>query len=105
MVPAWRPKLDSGLLDVRLLRADVRFSRLRAVLALLAGAFERSRVYQEWEAAELDVELAVPGMLATDGEVIGESGRYTFRVAPERIPVYRRDEANWPDRDRPFLRM
>ena len=30
---------------------------------------------------ELDVELAVPGMLATDGEVVEEAGRYTFRVA------------------------
>jgi diacylglycerol kinase family enzyme/membrane-associated phospholipid phosphatase len=104
-VPAWRPSLDTGLLDVRLLRADVRFSRLRAVLALLLGALSHSRVYKEWETAELDVELAVPGMLATDGEVVGESGRYTFRVAPEPVPVYRRNEDNWVGRDRPFLRI
>ena len=105
MVPAWRPTLDSGLLDVRLLRADVRFSRIRAVACLLLGAFGHSRVYQEWDAPELEVELAVPGMLATDGEVIGTAGRYTFRVAPAPIAVYRRDEANWPDRERPFQRM
>ena len=105
MVPAWRPTLDSGLLDVRLLRADVRFSRIRAVAGLLLGAFGHSRVYREWETPELDVELAVPGMLATDGEVIGTAGRYTFRVAPDPIAVYRRDEANWPGRDRPFQRV
>jgi undecaprenyl-diphosphatase len=105
MVPAWRPTLDSGLLDVRLLGADVRFSRLRSVLALLLGAFGHSRVYQEWDTPQLEVELAVPGMLATDGEVIGEAGRYSFRVAPDPIPVYRRDEANWPGRDRPFQRI
>ncbi|HWM60240.1 MAG TPA: phosphatase PAP2 family protein [Pseudonocardia sp.] len=105
MVPAWRPTLDSGLLDVRCLRADLRFSRLRAVLCLLLGALGHSRVYNAWDTPELDVELAVPGMLATDGEVIGTAGRYTFRVAPDPIPVYRRNEANWPDRERPFQRM
>ncbi len=103
MVPAWRPTLDSGLLDVRWLRADVRFSRLRAVGGLLLGAFGHTRVYGQREVAEFDVELAVPGMLATDGEVVERSGHYTFRVAKEPIEVYRRREENWSGRDRPFL--
>jgi diacylglycerol kinase family enzyme/membrane-associated phospholipid phosphatase len=105
MVPAWRPSLDSGLLDVRWLRADVRFSRLRAVLGLLTGALGHSRVYGERQVPEFDVELAVPGMLATDGEVVEEAGRYTFRVAERPIPVYRRDERQWTDRDRPYQRV
>jgi undecaprenyl-diphosphatase len=103
MVPAWRPTLDSGLLDVRWVRADVRFSRLRVAVALLLGALGHSRVYEQREVSELDVELAVPGMLATDGEVVEKSGRYTFRVAPGRIPVYRRDEERWEGRPRPFV--
>ncbi|GAA2538136.1 bifunctional phosphatase PAP2/diacylglycerol kinase family protein [Pseudonocardia hydrocarbonoxydans] len=103
MVPAWRPTLDSGLLDVRWLRADVRFSRLRAVASLLLGALGHSRVYGQREVPEFDVELAVPGMLATDGEVVEEAGHYTFRVAKEPIEVYRRREENWTGRDRPFL--
>ncbi|TQM45553.1 phosphatase PAP2 family protein [Pseudonocardia cypriaca] len=103
MVPAWRPSLDSGLLDVRWLRADVRFSRLRAVVALLLGALGHSRVYHQREVAELDVELVVPGFLATDGEVVEEAGRFTFRVAQRPVPVYRRHEDNWRGRDRPFL--
>ena len=46
MVPAWRPTLDSGLLDVRWLRADVRFSRLRVDRrACSSGALGHSRVY------------------------------------------------------------
>ncbi|MEN3299571.1 phosphatase PAP2 family protein [Pseudonocardia sp.] len=101
-VPAWRPTLDSGLLDVRWLRADVRFSRLRVVGALILGALGHSRVYRQLETTELDVELQVPSMLATDGEVVEEAGRYTFRVAKEPIPVYRRDEEKWSGRDRPF---
>jgi diacylglycerol kinase family enzyme/membrane-associated phospholipid phosphatase len=103
MVPAWRPALDTGLLDVRWLRADLRFSRLRAVSSLLLGALGHSRVYGRREVAELDVELAVPGMLATDGEVVEESGRYTFRVADKPIPVYRRHEDQWTGRSRPYL--
>src|SRR5918998_4185190 len=103
MVPAWRPSLDTGLRDVRWLRADIRFSRLRAVLALVLGALGYSRVYHQREVGELDVELAVPGMLATDGEVVEEAGRFTFRVAERRVPVYRRHEDNWSGRDRPFL--
>jgi diacylglycerol kinase family enzyme/membrane-associated phospholipid phosphatase len=102
-VPAWRPSLDTGLLDVRWLRADVRFSRLRAVAALLLGALGHSRVYHQREVPELDVELAVPGMLATDGEVVEEAGRFTFRVAKDAIPVYRRHEDRWTGRERPFV--
>ncbi|MEU7816134.1 phosphatase PAP2 family protein [Pseudonocardia sp. NPDC049154] len=102
MVPAWRPTLDSGLLDVRWLRADVAFSRLRVVGALIFGALGHSRVYTQLETPELDVELAVPSILATDGEVVEEAGRYTFRVAKNPVPIYRRDEERWTGRDRPF---
>ena len=103
MVPAWRPTLDSGLLDVRWLRADVRCSRLRVAAALVFGALGHSRVYGQCEVPELDVELEVPGMLATDGEVVETSGRYTFRVAAGRVLVYRRDEQRWTGRPRPYL--
>jgi len=103
MVPAWRPRLDSGLLDVRWLRADLPLSRLRAVGALALGALGATRVYCQRELDELDVELAVPGHLATDGEVVESAGRFTFRVAPRSIPVYRRDEHRWTGRARPFV--
>ncbi|MET0190333.1 MAG: phosphatase PAP2 family protein [Pseudonocardia sediminis] len=103
MVPAFRPTLDSGLLDVRWVRADLRFSRLRVIVSLLLGALGHSRVYQQAEMTRLDVELVQPSVLATDGEVVEEAGRYTFGVSPHPVPVYRRDERNWSDRERPFL--
>jgi undecaprenyl-diphosphatase len=103
-VPAWRPSLDSGLIDIRWLRADVRFSRIRAVIGLVLGALGHSRVYVQREAPSFDVELEVPGRLATDGEVVEKSGRFTFRVAPDPISVYRRDEDRWTGRERPYLR-
>jgi undecaprenyl-diphosphatase len=104
MVPAWRPQLDSGLLDIRYLRADRRFSRARAVTALLLGALQHTRTYVQREAPSLEVELlGQSACLATDGEVLDEAGRFTFRVAESSIAVYRRNEDNWPERPRPHL--
>ncbi|MBO0873641.1 MAG: NAD(+)/NADH kinase, partial [Pseudonocardia sp.] len=104
MVPAWRARLDSGLLDIRWLRADVRWSRMRAFCALAFGALGHSRVYRHREATSLDVRLARPEELATDGEVVCEADRFAFRVAPHPVPVYRRDEHNprWAGRERPY---
>jgi diacylglycerol kinase family enzyme/membrane-associated phospholipid phosphatase len=105
MVPAWRPQLDSGLLDIRYLRADRRFSRTRAVIALALGALRHTRTYVQRELPSLDVELlGGHAMLSTDGEVREEAGRFTFRVAERPIAVYRRHEENWPGRPRPHLR-
>ncbi|HEX4362059.1 MAG TPA: phosphatase PAP2 family protein [Pseudonocardia sp.] len=103
MVPAWRPRLDSGLLDVRWLRADLRFSRLRAFCALAFAALAHSRVYGQREVVRLSVRLTEPGLLATDGEVVDRADRFTFEVASRPVPVYRRDEDNprWANRDRP----
>ena len=42
--PAWRPRLEDGLLDVQYLRADLRFGRTRAVLATLLGVSDRARL-------------------------------------------------------------
>jgi diacylglycerol kinase family enzyme/membrane-associated phospholipid phosphatase len=102
MVPARRPQPDSGLLDIRYLRADRRFSRARAVTALLLGALQHTRTYVQREAPTLEVELIGDhAFLATDGEVLDEAGKFIFRVAESPIAVYRRNEENWPDRPRP----
>jgi undecaprenyl-diphosphatase len=87
---ATRHRLDSGLLDVRYVRADVRLSRTRFVIAALAGALQRSRTYVQRECAELQVEvLGRPLALATDGEVIGEGRKFRFFTQPAAVTVYR----------------
>ncbi|WP_043649777.1 bifunctional phosphatase PAP2/diacylglycerol kinase family protein [Nocardia thailandica] len=104
-VPAFRSRLDEGLLDLRWLRADLRFSRTRAVLALALAAIGHSKVYGERQARQVEVELPEPTALAADGEVLGDTTRLRFSVAG-RIPVYRRDEDNprWATRPRPHFR-
>jgi diacylglycerol kinase family enzyme len=90
MVPVWRPALDSGLLDIRYLRADLRLSRTRFLLAALTGALHRSRTYVQREAPELAVRvLGDPVALATDGEVPVSGSRFDFGVAPGKLTVYR----------------
>ncbi len=104
-VPAFRDRLDSGLLDVRWLRADLRWSRARAVVALLLGAIGHSRVYGERQLPELLVQLSAPEALATDGEVIGDTTHLRYYIAGE-LAAYRRDESNplWANRYRPHHR-
>jgi diacylglycerol kinase family enzyme/membrane-associated phospholipid phosphatase len=104
MVPAFRPRLDTGLLDVRWLRADIRFSRVRAFCALAFAALAHSRVYGQREVVSLEVTLTTSGLLATDGEVVEGATRFTFEVEPKPVPVYRRDERNprWARRNRPY---
>lgn len=104
-VPAFRDRLDSGLLDVRWLRADLRWSRSRAVVALLLAAIGHSKVYGERQLPELLVHLPAPEALATDGEVIGKGSRLRFSMAGQ-LAVYRRDESNplWVNRSRPHHR-
>jgi undecaprenyl-diphosphatase len=93
MVPAWRPALDTGLLDIRYLRADLRLSRTRFVLAALSGALHRSRTYVQREAPSLQVRvLGEPVALATDGEVLVTGRRFDFAVAKERLTVYRPED-------------
>lgn len=104
-VPAFRSRLDDGLLDVRWLRADLKFSRTRAVLALMLAAIGRSKVYSEKQVNELIVHLNAPESVAADGEVLGEASRLRFTVAGQ-VATYRRDEENprWATRARPHHR-
>ncbi|WP_458685576.1 phosphatase PAP2 family protein [Nocardia tengchongensis] len=92
-VPAFRERFDTGLLDVRWLRADLPWSRTRAVAALLPAAVGHSKVYGERELPELLVHLPAREPFATDGEVIGSAHRLHFRTAG-RLTVYRPDESN-----------
>jgi diacylglycerol kinase family enzyme/membrane-associated phospholipid phosphatase len=86
---ATRHRLDSRLIDVRYVRADVRLSRSRFLIGALAGALQQSRTYVQRECATLRVEvLGRPLALATDGEVIAEGRRFEFFTQPAALKVY-----------------
>jgi undecaprenyl-diphosphatase len=87
---AARHRLDSGLIDVRYIRADVQLSRTRFMIGALVGALQQSRTYVQQERAGLLVEvLGPPVALATDGEVVAEGSRFEFFTQPAALKVYR----------------
>ena len=86
--PAWRPRMEDGLLDVQYLRADLQFGRTRAVLATLLGVSNHSRSYAEFQASELRVRvLSGPQQVAYDGETGETTTEFVFRKR-ERLTVY-----------------
>ncbi len=79
LAPAWRPRLEDGLLDVQYLRADVPFSRTRAVLGAVLGLSDRSSGYAEFQTTELRVQLwSAPQRIAYDGETGEASSTFVF---------------------------
>ena len=89
--PAWRPRLDDGVLDVRYVRADVPLSRTRFLAASLTGALLNSRTYVEKHRGRLHVEVLDQDsqMLACDGELRAEGRDFEFAARDEALRVYR----------------
>ncbi|WP_037257727.1 bifunctional phosphatase PAP2/diacylglycerol kinase family protein [Kibdelosporangium aridum] len=88
--PTTRLELDKGLMDVRYIRADVPFSRLRFVFGAVLGALHRSKTYRHLEVSELDVTVyGRPIRIATDGEVGPLGTMFRFSAQPAALTVYR----------------
>lgn len=88
--PTVRPALDAGLLDVRYIRADRRFSRTRFFVGALLGSLHRSRTYRHVETRWLDVRVLDGAVaIATDGEVGPTGSVFEFRSRPASLGIYR----------------
>lgn len=89
--PGWRPRLDDGLLDVRLLDVAEHLFIPRLLGAVASGRLGHSRLYTEQAAGSLTVEL--PGgttPIATDGETgPGGGASLHFGVRPSSLVAYR----------------
>ncbi|MCA1712463.1 MAG: phosphatase PAP2 family protein [Actinobacteria bacterium] len=87
--PSWRERLDDGCIDVRLIDADARLSRLRLVVAVLTGRLGESRVYEQRLVGSLPVRSRQGGLrIARDGEVSEGPGHMTLRAATRKLVVY-----------------
>ena len=88
-VPAVRPCLDDGLLDVRMVTADLAFARTRLIAALITGRLERCRVYHSWTARTLPVVGNDDRLrVALDGETVDAPGTIRFGKAAEPLRVF-----------------
>ncbi|MFC7449791.1 bifunctional phosphatase PAP2/diacylglycerol kinase family protein [Rhodococcus daqingensis] len=89
-VPMSRPELHRGVLDVRRLRADRRWSRARLLWAAATGTLGGSPEYGRDLVADLEVRVhGEPVSLAADGEVVGQGRRFRFTGRPLALRLYR----------------
>lgn len=87
--PSWRPALDDGMLDVRILHGERPFARLRLLASILTGRLTRSAAYEQKVVPELRVESGNGGMtLSRDGDGFDGSGSFTIRKLPSKLVVY-----------------
>jgi len=88
--PAWRPRLDDGLLDVRMVETSRPFAAIRLLVSLATGRLGHSRLYAEAAAVGLHVQLPDgPTPLAWDGEFGPGSADLRFGIEPRALTVYR----------------
>jgi diacylglycerol kinase family enzyme/membrane-associated phospholipid phosphatase len=90
--PTYRPNLDDGLLDVRIVDAKSPLARTRLVLALMSGRLGRSKVYEQRYAHDLQLRGTDDTgklTLARDGEVGDQPPKLLLRKFPRRLVVYR----------------
>ncbi|MFD4565869.1 bifunctional phosphatase PAP2/diacylglycerol kinase family protein [Streptomyces sp. NPDC058467] len=88
--PTFRPRLDDGLLDLRLVDGGPRLARTRVIVSALVGGLRRSRVYSAervpWVRLE---ELTGTNSLAYDGEVAPTSTELRLEKVRRALVVYR----------------
>ncbi|MFD6497467.1 bifunctional phosphatase PAP2/diacylglycerol kinase family protein, partial [Streptomyces sp. NPDC060188] len=88
--PAFRPRLDDGLLDLRMVDGERRLARTRVVASAFVGALRRSRVYGSEHVPWVELTgVSGTDTLAYDGEVA--PGAAGLRLEKERraLVVYR----------------
>ena len=87
--PAQRNRMDTGLLDVRILETGRRLARLRIMTALMLGRLQRSSLYHEQHVPEFSfTPIDGPTAVALDGEVVGYHDHASFRACYRALPVF-----------------
>lgn len=87
--PSWRPRLDDGRLDIRVVDGSAPWSRVRLVLALVTGSLGRCRAYEQRTATTLEVRSRQgPLRLARDGEAFDGSEHFTVTKCERPLAVY-----------------
>lgn len=89
LAPASRCRLEDGRVDVRVIHASDRFSKLRLVWAVLTGTLPTSGMYQA-KLTERPVRvrfLQGPPPLARDGEILDGPTAFTVSKSDTRLVV------------------
>lgn len=87
-VPRYRPRLDSGTLDVRLLDSGRRHAGTRLLAAALSGVLTRGGVYRAERRRRLEITRDEAAPIARDGEVGDAPASFTVSVQRHALLVY-----------------
>jgi len=82
-----RDRLDEGVLDVRIARADGRLSRLRIAAAVLFGRVARSPLIERHRRDRVTVDTGGRIDVALDGEVVTLTSPLVYRSCPGALRV------------------
>lgn len=84
-----RRSLTEHELDIRVVRADVRLSRLRLILAIIFGRLRHTRVIVRLRCSEIEVEVPAESRtkVALDGEVDELRSPLCYRSVAEGLEV------------------
>ena len=87
--PAQRSRMDTGLIDVRILETGRRLSKTRIMAALILGQLERSPLYHEYHVPEFNFTCVDgPTAVAMDGEVNGRHETASFSARYRALAVF-----------------
>ncbi len=87
--PAFRERLDDGLLDVRVLDLPRKRGRLGVLAALATGRLAKHRHYHEYTGAELTIELTSgPSRVTRDGELGEDCDELRLRAVRRALTVF-----------------
>lgn len=87
--PLFRPVMDDGVLDVRMITADESFARLRLLWSVLTGTVASSRITHLREATEVRIDAGgAPMALAVDGEALAGVRSVAYRIQPKALTYY-----------------
>jgi diacylglycerol kinase family enzyme/membrane-associated phospholipid phosphatase len=85
VVATHRRRLDDGQLDIRLVDADLPWSRTRFVGALLVGRMARSAAYERWSAPEVRLRAGQDLRCGLDGEIHDAGHEVVVRKRPRAL--------------------
>jgi undecaprenyl-diphosphatase len=89
VAPSGRSTLNDGLIDVRLVHADVKWARLRLFTCVVLRRLDRCSVYESATLARITVRsLDGPLRLAADGETFDGGRAFEIRKWPSGLTVY-----------------
>ena len=89
MLPVGRPRLDDGLLDVRLVDGSVPWARTRLVGALLMGRLSRTKAYEERPTETISIRSRAGSLrVAIDGETCDVGDAFEIRKQPLGLTLF-----------------